>query len=121
MYEVTMYDVQLVSYNNKGAIGIDLDNSRWFMGCLIVPSEPADVVCAVEDSLFYLVEEPGCRVSADVGTRRNQRSFELCAQGLAEQLVGDPDADTAVLCDQVRCQVPRVGVDDGHRFGLADV
>jgi hypothetical protein len=55
------------------AVGVNLDDTARFVRAVIVSAETADIVCTIEDSLFYLMEEVRCRMTTDIGGRRNDR------------------------------------------------
>ena len=86
------------------------------MRCLVLSAETADIVCAVQDGFFYLMEEMRCRMSADVRTRRYDRALQLFAQRLTERLVRNTDTYRPVFHNQVWRQMPRIGVNEGERL-----
>ena len=87
------------------------------MGCFVVSTEAADIVRSVQDCLFYLRKKMRGRLTADVCGSGDDRMSELCAEGLAEGLVGDPYSDRSVFGNQVRREITGIRVDDGEGLG----
>jgi hypothetical protein len=57
----------------ESAIGVNLDNTARLMRTVILSAETADIVCAIQDSLLYLMKKMRRRVTADIGGSRYDR------------------------------------------------
>ena len=111
-----MYNV-LFPDDYKGVICVYFDNGRGLVRCLIVAPEEAHIIRSFAHFLRYFFIEMRRGLSADIGGCRDDRSFELCAEGFTEGLGGDPNTDRTIFGNEVLSQMPRIGVNECERLG----
>lgn len=75
------------------------------MRLMFLAAGEADVVNSAEDVFGDVAEVLWSRFATDVRTRAHQSLLETEAEFLRERFLGDADANTAILSDEVLCQV----------------